>query len=244
MSASTHSPVLIVDDDVDLAEGLGIALEGRGYRVSIAHSGEDAIERFRSEDFDLCLLDVRLPNMDGVECFLELLKIRPTVKVVFMTGYRVQDRLKEGLEHGALRVMDKPLDMREVFALAETTRRRCVIVADDDADFGAGLQQILSSRDYRVVVVQDGEAALQAIQKHSCDLLILDLRMPNLDGFETHAALEAAGIHVPTLVITAFDDEYERSAQQFDSPDVVGLLRKPLDVVQFVSTVDKGVRQK
>jgi CheY-like chemotaxis protein len=62
--------VFIVDDDQDFAESLALLIEGRGYQVEVAFSGEEAIAKFREQDFDITFMDVRLPGKNGTESFL------------------------------------------------------------------------------------------------------------------------------------------------------------------------------
>jgi len=81
------SRVLIVDDDRDHAESLADVLDMRGHQPELAHSGEEALDRVRSSDFDFVLLDVKLPGINGVETFLEMRRIRPGAKVMMTSNW-------------------------------------------------------------------------------------------------------------------------------------------------------------
>ena len=142
--------VLIVDDDVDHAESLADVLEMRGHPVELAHSGEAAIECFRAAEFDLVLLDVKLPGMNGVETFLELKKIRPTARVMMMTGFSLEQLIAQAIESGALGVLYKPFAATELLStLGQVTPRGRVLVADDDPDFVDSIVPILDGRRFR-----------------------------------------------------------------------------------------------
>ena len=106
--------VFIVDDDLDFGESLAIVLEGQGCEVTTASSGEDAVKIFKEEDFDIAFMDVRLPGICGVESFLEIRKFKPEARVVMMTGYSVQDLLKQAVDNGAWGILNKPLDIQSV----------------------------------------------------------------------------------------------------------------------------------
>jgi DNA-binding response OmpR family regulator len=69
--------IMIVDDDQDLAESLADLLQVHGYEVDIAKDGQDALEHARGQDFDITLMDVRMPVMNGVDSFLAIRKIKP-----------------------------------------------------------------------------------------------------------------------------------------------------------------------
>ena len=70
--------ILVVDDDYDFAESLAEVLEDRGHVITIANSGEEAIEVFNNDKFDLIFMDVKLPGMNGVESFLAIRAAHPT----------------------------------------------------------------------------------------------------------------------------------------------------------------------
>ena len=80
--------IMIVDDDQDLAESLADLLQAHGYDVATARDGQDALEHARGEDFDITLMDVRMPVMNGVDSFLAIRKIKPQARIIMMTGFK------------------------------------------------------------------------------------------------------------------------------------------------------------
>nr|MDJ0610797.1 response regulator [Kiloniellales bacterium] len=89
--------IFVVDDDRDAAEGLGEVLEMFGHQVTLAFDGESAVQIFKEQDFDVSLMDVMMPGMNGVESFLEIRKIKPDAKVFMMTGFSVQQLLTQAI---------------------------------------------------------------------------------------------------------------------------------------------------
>ena len=75
---------LIVDDDRDFAEGLADAFELTGHRAQVVFGGQAAIDRCLHEDFDVVLLDIQMPDLDGVKAFLEIRRLKPDARVVMM----------------------------------------------------------------------------------------------------------------------------------------------------------------
>lgn len=111
--------IFVVDDDRDFAESLADVLEGGGHETATAFTGEEAVRRFRDEDFDLTFMDVKLPGMNGVESFLEIRKFKPDVRMIMMTGYSVQQLLMQATNNGAMGVLRKPFswdELRETLA--------------------------------------------------------------------------------------------------------------------------------
>jgi len=229
--------VFIVDDDADFAESLALALEGRGHTLSMARSGEEAVKRFQTEDFDIAFMDVRLPGRNGVESFLEIKRFKPEARVVMMTGYRVADLLAQAVNNGAHAVLEKPLDPERVVALVESLSAGGVLVADDDPDFLQSLREALESRGFRVVTARDGKEAVAQVSRHRPGALVLDLRMPLLDGLSTYRALIEQGIRLPTLIVTAYAEQEQAKVASLQALSVEGILRKPFDVEELVATL-------
>ena len=114
--------ILIVDDDAGMCETLFDIMEDKGYRTVIALDGYEAIQKVKEMDFDVILMDIKMPGMDGVETFKEIKKIHPETAVVMMTAYAVEDLIKEALHEGAYDVLYKPLDIERMIGLIEDVR--------------------------------------------------------------------------------------------------------------------------
>ena len=95
--------ILIVDDDVDMAETLSDILTALGIQVEIAHDGCAAIEKTKAKMFDIVLMDIKMPKMNGVESYKKIKQIRPQTTVVLMTAYAAQavpiQEFRKGLDN-------------------------------------------------------------------------------------------------------------------------------------------------
>lgn len=234
--------VLIVDDDVDHAESLADVLEMRGHPVELAHSGEDAIASFRAGEFDLVLLDVKLPGINGVETFLELKKIRPAARVMMMTGFSLEQLIAQAIENGALGVLYKPFAATDLLStLGQVTPRGRVLVADDDPDFVDSITPILAAADFDLRLAANGREALAEIDKRLPDCLILDLGLAVLAGPESMARLLEVCRQVPTILVTGgYSDEVAESVAGFGLR-AHGLLQKPFDPGALLAAVGAAV---
>lgn len=106
--------ILIVDDNRSICVTLQDILITKGFDVEIAFSGAQALEKFNVQEFDCVLMDIIMPQMNGVELFRKLKLIREDIPVVFMTAYSTDNLVRDGLDEGALEVMDKPLDIENL----------------------------------------------------------------------------------------------------------------------------------
>lgn len=112
--------VLIVEDDPDFAESLASYLELYGHEVDRAVNAEEALAHFARGRFDLAVVDVSLPGMDGVACFFELRKAHTDARVLLMTAHRLESRTGEAVGAGALGVLRKPFDPDTVCRVLES----------------------------------------------------------------------------------------------------------------------------
>jgi CheY-like chemotaxis protein len=113
--------VLLVDDDEDLLEIGKDVLEGCGYRVVVAVSGEEAVEVFkkRGARFHVVLMDLSMPGMDGSQCMKQLQLIDPSVKVILMSGLGDAYQMEQALAAGARAFLSKPYRMSEMIVKME-----------------------------------------------------------------------------------------------------------------------------
>ena len=125
--------IMVVDDDQDLAEMLGIVLTGEGYEVNLVSRGDEVITAFETQAPDLVLLDVMLPGKDGVEV-CKLIREKSMVPIVMLTAKGETDDVVKGLEAGADDYMIKPFNPQELLARLKVRLRRSGAVS------GAGLR--------------------------------------------------------------------------------------------------------
>jgi two-component system response regulator HydG len=111
--------ILVVDDNEDFCQNVTDILELRDYEVATASNGFKALEMVEQNGFDLVLMDIKMPGMDGVETFKKSKEIAPTTPVIMITAYAVEDLIKEALREGAFGALRKPLDFDRLFKLIE-----------------------------------------------------------------------------------------------------------------------------
>ncbi len=108
--------ILIVDDDLDILANLSDILSELGYGIITAASGQQALEKLDEADegqrLDLCLLDFKMPGMDGVELLEKIHERRPGVPAIMVTAYAGEDGDRRAMEAGTWKVMRKPVDVR------------------------------------------------------------------------------------------------------------------------------------
>jgi DNA-binding NtrC family response regulator len=111
--------ILIMEDEPSLAEGLKMVLSEQGYRVSVAEAGLRALGSLAERDYDLLVMDLRLPDMDGMEVLRLIKETKPETAVIVMTGYATVASAMESMKLGALDYLPKPFTEDEFKAAVE-----------------------------------------------------------------------------------------------------------------------------
>ncbi|RJS77763.1 response regulator [Candidatus Bathyarchaeota archaeon] len=111
-----HARILIVDDDESIGKVLATILEDEGYTVDIAENGEKAIKKSEEEFYNLALIDIRLPDMEGIELLTKVRDTTPKMRKIIITGYPSIQNAIEAVNRGADAYLVKPFDMDKVLA--------------------------------------------------------------------------------------------------------------------------------
>jgi DNA-binding NtrC family response regulator len=111
--------VLIVDDQQPLGENLMDILTSRGYRVTAVTDGQSAIHKIKEGQYDVILLDIVMPGLNGEQTFLEIKKVNPRASVVMYSGYAVEDVIKRCVENGAYTCLHKPFSPERIIQIIE-----------------------------------------------------------------------------------------------------------------------------
>lgn len=112
--------VLVVDDESEFVDSLAKLLRRRGFEVEVAPDGTEAVGRARARAFDVALLDVKMPGMDGFQTLAKIKRISPGTQVVLLTGHLSEADQKDGLESGAFAYLLKPHPITDLVAVIES----------------------------------------------------------------------------------------------------------------------------
>jgi len=207
-ASGAHPLVLVVDDDAGVRELMQRFLESKGYRVLTAASGTAGLAAAREHRPAAITLDVVLPGQDGWEVLAELKSDPGTAGIPVVMVTFLEER-QQGYALGAADYLVKPVAWDELSSrLARLTGNAVsgpVLVVDDDAATRELLRRALERDGRTVIEAADGAAALTLMQTQRPSLILLDLMMPVMDGFEfvEEFRRHAGWRDIPILVITA-----------------------------------------
>ena len=109
--------ILIVDDDKTILEGFKSLLETKKYKVNTAENGREALEKISNNFYNLALIDLKLPDMDGTDLLLEFRQLKPAIKTVVITGYSTRENAINSLNLGANGYLEKPVMPGKLLAI-------------------------------------------------------------------------------------------------------------------------------
>ena len=239
--------VLVVEDDPAAAELLTRQLAEAGYRTEVARTGIEALAKAKELQPAAITLDIILPEVDGWEVITRL-KSDPATSTIPVVVVSVVDNPELGLALGAIDYFVKPVDARELIARMARFKLKTkpgsgdvtVLVVDDEAANRQWLARALEPEGFTVLPAAGGKEAIDLAKAHKPDLVMLDLMMPEVTGFDVVEALRADPNtrETPIMVLTAMNlTEADKlslngrvsqilSRGSLASTDIVGLLRR------------------
>jgi DNA-binding response OmpR family regulator len=106
--------ILVVDDEHEFLELMNNRLQKRGFTVSVAPTGEQALEMVKAREFDAMVLDVKMPGIDGIEVLRQVKAMRPELPVLLLTGHASMEAAMTGVETGAVDYLLKPVPINDL----------------------------------------------------------------------------------------------------------------------------------
>jgi len=206
-SGMNSGRVLVIDDDPEMVVLLERALEGSNYRVFGALSADEGVRKAHEVNPDAILLDVMMPETDGWRA-LHRLKRDPGIAHIPVVMHTIVADQALGFSLGATDYLVKPVEREQLLTALSRLKpveSGPVLVVDDDENIRALLAAILSEEHIPVAQAASGEEALRLVIERLPRLIVLDLMMPGLDGFDVLRRLRAdeRTRHVPVVIVTA-----------------------------------------
>jgi signal transduction histidine kinase/CheY-like chemotaxis protein len=221
--------VLVIDDDPNALDLLGRTLQGAGVRVVTSGDGQEALNLARTLRPAAITLDVLMPGMDGWEVLGEL-KADPRTRDIPVIMVTMTDDRNLGYALGATEFLTKPVGRDALVALldryATGSEQRHALVVDDKAENREVLRRVLESEGWRVSEAENGQLALEEVESEPPSLILLDLMMPVMDGFDFVHEMRRREVasDIPIVVVTAKDVTAEDRRRL--SGGVVGLIER------------------
>jgi DNA-binding NtrC family response regulator len=233
--------ILLTDDNREFTQNLRDILELKGYAVLTASDGFQALDIIYASPVDLVLMDIKMPVMNGVETFKKIKKIKPTTPVIMLTAFALEELIQESLQEGAFACLKKPLDFDELFATIEQAipNGSMILVVDDDENLCQNLLDVLSQKGYRVTIALDSTSAIEKVRTSVFDIMLLDMKLPPLNGLETYLVIRQLCPSIVVVIITGFLLEMEEMINIIRKTGAYALLEKPINIDKLLALLEQ-----
>lgn len=259
--------ILAIDDEPTYLDLVKTVLSRYGYEVVTTTSPSEGMRLLKEEPADLVLLDLAMPEKDGFEVYKEF-AASSQVPVLFVTGFPrrfsaksdvVVDLWQKHFPKGTTDVLYKPFDIRmltdkvagligpsDADEAKESERRKMkrILVIDDEPTYLEMIKVILSRHGYEVESTTSALEGLSMLRARSPDLVLLDLVMPEKDGFEVYKEFEAHQ-HIPVLFVTGFPPRFSAKSdkvvdlwQREFMRGTTDVLYKPFDIATLMEKIE------
>jgi len=214
--------ILIVDDEARIRELLCKSFNMAGYEVVTVPTAEQSLELIFKEIFDLILLDIRLSSGEsGISILKKIREFQKEIPVVVYSGALTPELEIEARTAGANEVLSKDIDILQLvaqigkiikakdrlFQEPSKEKQKSVLIVDDEEGIRRVLREFFNRKGYKVFEAGDGEKALRLIHTEKVSVVLLDMKMPGMDGLETLKRLLEIDPKLGVVMSTAVQDD-------------------------------------
>jgi PAS domain S-box-containing protein len=240
--------ILVVDDDLNVSNLVKMQLERSGYRIFVLGRGSLVKAWAEKKHPDLILLDLILPDMedmDGLDVLRDLKRTAATADIPVIVMSIVQDD-GTAWQLGAVDYLTKPVDSADLLQSVEQalTWQGRVLIVEDDPDtvglFSATMRQI----GFTPLVAANGYEALALARRYRPDLILLDLRLPGMDGYEslTHLKRDVVTQTIPIIAVSAHVSNVEQERNRLIALGATSFIPKPFSVEDLLAEVEVAIQ--
>ncbi len=246
----TDVKILVVDDDQYLLDLLIETLKTIGYDAIGALRAQEALTLLETNDIQLVITDIKMPEMDGIEFTRQVKNNHPDLPVIFITGVLGSSVLKNGEAEGFLAKPFRIGRMEELIegALAGTPHsggtddKDQVLVVDDDDTFRLMLIESLKLSGYAVVGACDGGEAVSVLESSLISAVITDVKMPGMDGISLSRYIKNNWPKIPVIMITGYLSLEDDQINPADVAD--GFLMKPFKIESITELLENLKKER
>jgi DNA-binding NtrC family response regulator len=232
--------LLVVDDEVDSCRNLVDIFTDLGYCVGMAHDGPSALAKLQQQRYDIILLDLMMPGMDGLAVYQEIKRWCPEAVVILTTAYPNHPRAEESLKVGVWRIAPKPVDPAQlVKLLEEALDLPLVLVVDDDVALCQTLRDLFWERGFRVGIAHDIQTANERLRDSVVRVVLVDLHLPDGNGLELLRSVRQIASPARTVVITGQKTGPGASWEQLRQEGGDAICYKPFNLDELLATVGR-----
>ncbi|OGO01393.1 MAG: hypothetical protein A2Y90_03715, partial [Chloroflexi bacterium RBG_13_52_12] len=190
--------------------------------------------------FDVTLMDIVMPEMNGVDASKKIKEIQPGASIILMTAYSDEELIQTARDEGVRQIIHKPIRIDQLIELInEAAAGQPILIVDDDDDICETLTKILEIQGYDVLAAGSGEEAVILAQEKDCQMAFIDVKLPNIDGLETLLRLKEINPDILIIMMTGFRNEVKEALDKAQAASAITCLYKPFDPAEAANLVKK-----
>jgi len=240
MSQRDDPRILVVDDDADICHNLVDILHDLGYQADFALNGLAALDLVHKRPYDIALLDLRMPGMDGLTLYREIKKRSAGTVSMLVTAYAGQLTEEQALGAGAWRVIPKPVDLPKLLGLVEEALDQpLILIIDDDRDRCSALWDLFRERGYRVCLAHDCREPVERLDQSQFQVVLIDMCIPDGDGATAFRMVRATNPQSRTILITGERSRVDELVARVLAEGADAVCYKPFNVPELLETLGR-----
>lgn len=232
--------ILVVDDDRRIVKTTCDILKIKGHEPIAAYSGEEGVEKVRSDAPDCVLMDIKMTGISGVEALKRMQEIVPALPVILVSAYATGDVVEVAMGAGAYAVLGKPLNFPTVLSfISLLNKEESILVVDDDPMFCKTLKDILTLRGFHVETESEPQKVLGHLEKNYKLAVVLDLKLGAVNGVDVLKDIRAKYPGKPVVLMTGYREEMGDSIEQGRRIGAYTCLYKPFETDDLFELIEK-----
>lgn len=236
--------VLIVDDHPGMCSTLKDILESEEHKVVTASSGKAAISICKNQRFDVILMDIRMPDLNGVETYLRIKNYTEGTRVFMMSAYSVDKLKEEALNEGAIAFLQKPLDIEKTLKLIQQSENPPVLIVMENQQERERIATQLSGRNYRAYSAGTAEEAVSLANQIRFNLIIIETSLTGKSGLALFVELKKILPSSATIMLSETDKISLGQAKEAVRLNAYTYLENPLDMDKLLTTLEELKRKQ
>ncbi len=249
--------ILIVDDEIGICQRLQRELQKEGHQADYQTSPLGVLEELKAarragNPFNLLLLNVTMPELDGLTLFARIREQRLGVEAIIMTGYRDEQIVIEAIRLNAKDYLNKPVSLEQLGAAvfrvggeaikhSNDYRKYHILVVDDEPRLCRRIGRELEKEGYRTATAFSPDEGIAYFKRNRVDVLIADVKMPGMSGLEMLERCRQINADFVTIITTGHGDH--DVATESLHLGVYDYLKKPISLEELVTSVKRGIER-
>ena len=241
--------ISVIDDDESVRRTTALLIESFGLRAAAFESAEGFLKSGQLHDTACLIVDVQMPGMNGLQLQSHLAGESCGIPIIFITAYDDRESRGRAMRAGAVAFLSKPFGDEQLLQTIRSALRgefgvakNLISIIDDDESVRRTTALLIESLGFRAAAFESAEKFLSSDHLNDASCLIVDVRMPGMNGLQLQSQLAATGSRIPIIFITAYDDKASR--QRAMQAGAAAFLGKPFTDEELLQWIRSALRQE